>query len=167
MPIQSEDIATYLSGGASNSDPAASIGGAKSSTAWTGGTLHDLFPVITGDDNANEVVDYRGIYLQNNHGSLTWESVMAWISAQTAGGADIAIGLADEGLSATMETLANANTAPSGVSFSAPTTKGAGLSIGNMASAAYIGIWIRRTATDSAAIDNDGATLSFEGDTAA
>lgn len=166
MAIESADIVTYLSGGASNSDPNASIGGAKSSTAWTGGTLHDLFGKISGDDNAAETVDYRGIYLQNNHGSLTWESVVAWISEQTAGGADLAIGLADEGVDGTMEALADENTAPAGVSFSAAASKGAGLVIGDLEAGEYIGIWLRRTATNSAAKDADSATLSFSGDTA-
>ena len=51
MAIAAGDINTYLSGGASNSDPDASLGGAKSSTEWTGGTLHDLFDAVSGDEN--------------------------------------------------------------------------------------------------------------------
>lgn len=167
MAIVTTDISTYLSGGGANSDPNASIGGAKSSTEWNGGTLHDLFDIITGDENAAETVDYRCIYLQNDHGSLTWEDVVAWISAQTAGGADLAIGLDPAGIDGTAASPADEETAPAGVTFSTPTSKETGLSIGDMAAGEYQAIWLRRTATDSAAVDNDGATLSFAGDTAA
>ena len=167
MPIVSSDIKTYLSGGSGNTDPNLSLGGARSTTEWTGGTLHDLFDKVTGDENAASDVEYRGIYVMNNHGTLTWEAVKAWISAETAGGASIAIALANEGVNVTMETIANENTAPVGPSFSAPTTKGAGLSLGDIAAGQRYGIWIRRTAANTAAVNNDGATLTFEGDTAA
>jgi hypothetical protein len=64
-----------------------------SSTAWAGGTLHDLFDVISGDENAASDVEYRCIYIRNNHATLTWPSPVVWVSAETAGGANIAIGL--------------------------------------------------------------------------
>lgn len=167
MAIVEADIKLYLSGGAANSDPNASLGGAISSTEWAGAVLHDLFDKVTGDENAASDVEYRGIYVKNNHGSLTWEAVKLWITDVVAGGADIAVALAGEGLNATMETVANENTAPSGETFSAPTTKGAGLSLGDIPAGQRYGIWVRRTATNSAAVDADGATLNLEGDTAA
>lgn len=55
--------------------------------------------------------------------------------------------------------------APSGVSFSAPTTKAAGLSLGTLAAGEVRAVWVRRTATNSAAKDNDGAVLGTAGDT--
>ena len=167
MAIIAANIVTYLSGGAANANVNASLGGAKSSVAWAGGTLHDLFDVISGDENAASDVEYRCIYVQNNHGTLTWEAVKLWVSAETAGGAAIGIALAGEGVSAVAETVANENTAPVGESFTAPTSKATGLTIGNLAAAAYYGIWIRRSASNSAALDADGGTLSWSGDTAA
>lgn len=167
MAIVAADIKTYLSGGAANTDPNLSLGGIISTTEWTGGTLHDLFDKITGDENAASEAEYRGIYLKNNHGTLTWEAVKLWISAETAGGANIAIALAGEGVNATMETVANENTGPVGEAFTAPTTKATGLTMGDIAAGQRYGVWIRRTAANTAAINNDGATLSFEGDTAA
>lgn len=167
MPIVAGDIETYLSGGGGNADPNLSLGGVISTTVWAGNTLHDLFDKVTGDENAASDVEYRGIYVVNEHGSLTWEAVKLWISATVAGGASIDIALADEGVNATMETIANENTAPSGPSFSAPTTKGAGLTLGDIPAGQRFGIWIRRTAANTSAVDDDGATLRFEGDTAA
>ena len=172
MPIVAGDIQTRLSGGSGNSNANASLGGVMSSTAWTGGTLHDLFDVITGDENAASDVEYRCIYVRNNHGSLTWLSPVVWISAQTAGGAALAIGLDPAGVgngstTGVATTVANENTAPAGVTFTTPTTKGAGLAITDLDAGEAAAVWLRRTAANTAALDDDGATLSFEGDTPA
>ena len=57
--------------------------------------------------------------------------------------------------------------APAGVTFSAPATKAAGLVIGDIPAGSAKAIWFRRTAANSAAIDNDGVTLNIAGDTTA
>lgn len=172
MPIVAGDIETRLSGGASNSDPNASLGGAMSSTVWTGGTLHDLFDVITGDENANEVTDYRCIYVVNTHDTLTWIGVKVWISDQVAGGANCSIGLdpagvGDGAITGVATTISVETDAPSGVSFSAPASKEEGLTIGDIAPGEAAAVWIRRTATNSEPMNDDGVTLMFEGDTQA
>ena len=52
-------------------------------------------------------------------------------------------------------TVANETTAPAGVSFSAPTTKASGLAMGaNLAAQNVKAYWVRRTATNSAAVNN-------------
>lgn len=167
MAIVEADFDIFLSGGAGNADPNLSLGGVKSSTAWAGGTLHDLFDLISGDENAASNIEYRGIYVQNGHATLTMEALALYISAETAGGASIAIALADEAVNVTMETIADEDTAPVGPVFSSPTTRATGLLIGNLAPAAFKGVWIRRTAANTVALDNDGATLEFACDTAA
>lgn len=167
MAISASDVKTYLSGGASNSDVNASLGGAKSSTAWTGGTLHDLFDVVTGDENAASDVEYRCVYIQNGHGSLATSAGKLWIQSQVSGGATLAIGLDPAGKNATAATAANENTAPAGVSFSAPTDKASGLSMPDLSAGDYIGVWFRRTAANSAALDADGATVRFAFDSPA
>lgn len=169
MPIVTGDIQWRLSGGAGNASAAASLGGVMSSTAWAGGVLHDLFDAVTGDENAASDVEYRCVYVRNAHATLTWQAVLAWLSAQTSGAADIAIGLDPAGngngsSTGVATTIANEGAVPSGVSFSAPTTKAGGLSIGDLAPAVGRAIWIRRTATNSAAQSGDGATIRCEGD---
>lgn len=154
-------------------DPNASLGDQISTTQITDATLHNLFDKITGDENAASDVEYRCYFVHNNHASLTWESVVVWLSSETAGGAVAAIGLDPAGVtakglgSAQAATIANESTAPAGVVFSAPTTKGAGLSIGNIAAGSVAAIWVRRTAANTAAIDLDGVVIRCEGDTAA
>jgi hypothetical protein len=139
----------------------------------TDATLNNLFPDATGDENAASNVDYQLVFIYNAHGTLTWQSVFAWLSAEVAGGTSAAIGVDTTAASALGSasaqglTIANKNTAPAGVSFTSPTTKGAGVSVGNIAAGNVRGLWVRRTAANTAAVDNDGATIRAEGDTAA
>lgn len=154
-------------------NPNDSIGGFISSTAWAGGTLHDLFDVITGDENAASEAEYRCVFVHNTNASLTLQNPKLWISAETAGGANTAIALDGTGVvaagssTAQAERVANENTAPTGEAFSSPTSKAGGIAVPNIPAGSCIGIWIRRTATNSAAINADGATVRIEGDTAA
>ena len=179
MPIATGDILWKYSKntGPGNSsaqgDPNDSIGGFMSSTAWAGGTLHDLFDIVTGDENTASEAEYRCVFVHNAHGSLTLQSPKLWLAAEVASGTNVALAIDGTGVvtatsaSAQAERIANENTAPSGEAFSSPTTKGAGISVPNIPAGSCIGIWIRRTATNSAAQNADGATPRIEGDTAA
>ncbi len=170
MAIVASDIEVRLSGGASNTNAAAALGGAMSTVAGgilTTNVLNNLFDDVSGDESAAGDTEYRGVYIKNNHGSITWTSVYAWISSLTTStGDEISIALADEGLNAAMETIGNESTAPVGPSFSTPTTKGTGLSLGSLPAGQYYGLWVKRVVTAGcAAKDNNAGTLSIEGDT--
>lgn len=179
MAITATDILFKLSkntgpgNSSAQADPNDSIGGFMSSTQITDATLHNLFDVVTGDENAASDVEYRCFFIHNNHGSLTWESVKVWLFSETAGGASAAIAIDGTGVvsatsaSAQAERVANESTAPSGETFSSPTTKGAGLSVGNIGAGQTVAIWVRRTAANTAAVDTDGVIVRAEGDTAA
>jgi len=175
MPIQNTDILLKLSttaGTAGNQNagtPAGSLGKYISTTQITDASLNNLFDNISGDENAAATVDYRCIFVHNNHGSLTWQTVVVYLLSEVAGGANIAIGVdpaaasAIGSASAQAAQIANELAAPAGVVFSSPTTLGTGLSIGNLAPGQCRAIWVRRTATISTAVSNDGATLRFQG----
>lgn len=180
MPIVAGDILFKLStkvgaaGNANTSTPAGSLGKYVSTTAVSGTALNNLFDDISGDENAASEAEYRCVFVHNNHGSLTLQSAVLWLSAETAGGANMALAtdniaasaLADAGAQAAE--IANEDTAPTGVSaFSAPSTKGTGLALGNIGPGQVKAFWVRRTATNSAAINSDGGTIRVEGDTAA
>lgn len=160
---------------AAQADPNASLGGYMSTSAWAGGTLHDLFDVITGDENAASEAEYRCVFIFNNHGTLTYQTPKIWLAAEAAGGANIAIGLAPQGVvaaglaspSVQAEAIANENTAPASVTFSSPTTKATGLAPANIPAGSVIGLWIRRTAANTGAVSGDSVTLEVSGDTAA
>jgi hypothetical protein len=151
-----------------------SLGGYMASTEITDATLNNLFDDVTGDENSASDVEYRGMFVHNDHATIDWTSVVMWISSEVGGGTTVAIAPADEGAvpedqagTVQMETIADEQTAPSGPSFSAPTTKGTGISLGTIGANEAHGIWVRRTAADTAAVNNDGFTLSVEGDTTA
>lgn len=171
MPIASGDIEYRLSGGAGNTNPNAALGGAMSTVGGgviTSGAANNLWDDVSGAESAAGDTEFRGFYVKNNHGSLTWQSVVVWIDVLTSSAdTEFDIGLAVEAVNVTMATIADEQTAPSGVTFSRPTTKGAGLSIGNVPAAQFKGIWIRRTVTAGAAAANDSGSIRCEGDTAA
>lgn len=178
MAITATDILFKFSvaaaaGNTTAGTPAGSLGDQISTTAITDASLHNLFDVITGDDNAASDIEYRCLFVHNAHGSLTWENVVVWLSAEVAGGAVAAISVDATGVtalgsaSAQAKTIADENTAPATQTFTSPTTKGTGLAIGNIPAGSVAAIWIRRSAANTAAVDSDGVTIRCEGDTAA
>lgn len=152
-------------------DPNASLGDQISTTEWTGGSLNDLFDDVSAAENAASDVEYRCIFIHNNNGANVYENPVVWLSGEVAGGASIAIGVDPTAASAVgaaapqAVTVVDENTAPAGVSFSAPTTQGAGIALGNIPQGQCRAIWVRRTGANTAALSNDGVTLSVSGET--
>lgn len=179
MAITAADILFKLSinTGPGNStaqtDPNDSLGRFMSSTQLTDNSLHNLFDLTTGAQNAASRVEYRVFFVHNNHGTLTLESAGIYIVSQVSGGATLDLGLDTTGNvaynSASAQTVArpaDEATAPAGITFSAPTS-GAPLSIGNLPAGQVRAVWVRRTNTNSSAVDSDGGTFMVAGDTAA
>jgi len=178
MAITATDILYKFSVSAAAGDTTAgtaagSLGDQISTTQITDNSLHNLFDVITGDENAASEAEYRCFFVHNNHATLTWENVVVWLSAEVSGGVAAAISVDTTGVtakgsgSAQAKTVADENTAPATQTFSSPTTKATGLSIGNIAAGSVQGIWVRRTAANTGAVNADGVTIRCEGDTAA
>lgn len=179
MPIVAGDIVlrysvkTGSAGDSTAGTMAGSLGKYVSTTAVATGA-NGLFDDISGAENAASEAEYRCIFVLNNHATLTLQNAVVYLSAEVAGGANVAIATdniaasAKGSASAQAAEVANEDTAPSGVSaFSSPTTAGAGLSLGSLAPGQVKAVWVRRTATNSAAVDNDGVTIAVTGDTAA
>jgi hypothetical protein len=142
------DIEYRLSGGSGNTNPAASTGGAMSSTEVVGSTIWDS--VSSAEASAGDV-EYRCIYITNN-GTTTATTAKIWIQANTSSAdTTLAIALDGNGKNATAETEADESTAPTGESFTSPTGSGDGLSLGDLAQNDYYGVWMRRTVTAGAA----------------
>lgn len=148
-----------------------SLGDQISTTQWTGGVANDLFDDVTGAQNAASAVDYRCIFVHNNNASNTLENAVVYLSAETAGGASIAVGADPTAESAIGSgstqavTVATETDAPAGVTFSSPTTVGAGVALGNIPVGHCKAFWVRRTAANSAALSGDGVTIAVTGDT--
>lgn len=148
-----------------------SLGKYISATAMPDATLNALFDDVTGAENAASTVDYRCLFVHNSNAANALENAVVYLSAETAGGASIAVGAdttaasAIGAPSAQALQVANETTAPTGVAFSAPTTSGTGVSLGTIPVGQCKAFWVRRTAANTAALSNDGVTLSVTGDT--
>jgi hypothetical protein len=176
VPIVSGDILHKLSitsgaagYAAAQPDPNASLGKYISTTDMPS----NLFDTISGTENAASTVDYRCMFVLNNHATLTYYNAVAYISGEVASGASIAIAV--DNIAASTKTsapaqaavIANETTAPTGVgAFSSPTTAATGLALGDIGPGQCRAVWIRRTAANTAALDADGVTLQTPGDTA-
>lgn len=170
MAITSTDILFQLSGGSANSDPNAALGGAISSVAITDNATNNLFDSVSAAEATAGDIEYRGFYVKNNHGSITWGDARIYVSqASTSADDELDIGIAVEAVSTTMATIANESTAPTSVTFSRPSTYAAGLQLNSstgLAPAAYRGVWVRRTVNAAAAATTgDNAILKAEGTT--
>lgn len=162
MAIVSTDIKYSLSGGSSNPSPAASLGGARSSTEADA----TIFDNVSSAEAVAGDVEYRCIYVLNSHGSLTLQGAKLWVQANTpSADTTIDIGLGTSAVNGVEQTISDENTAPTGVTFSAPANEGAAISIGDLGSGQHKAIWIRRAITAGAAAANDSFTLRVKGDT--
>lgn len=184
MPIVSSDIVYLLSapgasaGYATSSTPYNSLGKYASTTVVSTTQLNNIFTDITGAENAADQVDYQAVFILNNttSGDTALNGVV-WLptSGFVSGGANIAIGLDPAGVSSKTSSsvqaavIANATTAPSGVStYVGPSsTSSGGLTVANLAPGYVFCVWIRRTATNSAPVNNDGFVLEYDFDTMA
>ncbi len=169
MAIVSADLLFFLSGGTSNTDPDLSLGGVISTTQVTDASDNNVFDDVTGDEASSGDTEYRGLYLKNNHGTITLQNSKLWFSSNTTSADDtLNMALAGEGLNTTMETIADESTAPVGETFSAPASKAAGLSVGDVPAGQFYGFWLQRVVNASAtAVNGNSATIQLEGDTAA
>jgi hypothetical protein len=157
MPLIAADFVHRLSGGAANSTPSLSIGGAKSSTAAST-ALNGLFPLITSAQAAAGVTLYRCLYMHNANASSLMVGARIWLSANTPNTSTIIdIGIGASGVNGTETATANETTAPAGVSFSAPATSAAGLALGDIPAGQHRAFWVRLTVTAGAAFSASDA----------
>lgn len=162
MAIASSDIQMRLSGGAANASMLASIGGAMSSTAWAS----NIFDDITAGESAAGESEYRCVYVRNNHGTLTWTAPVVFILTNTPSpGTDVSIGLGTSAKNGTETAVADENTAPAGVTFSAAANQAAGIALGDLGPGESRAIWIKRTVAAGAAAYADSFALRAIGST--
>ncbi len=168
MPIVTADLPWMLSvktGSAGNStaqdDANLSLGKYISTTAAPT-TLNALFDTVTKERNAASEVDYRGVFVKNTHATLTATGGKLYLDGgDPAGGMAWAVAVDSIaasliGASAAQAQEAATDTVPgdgvTGLSFSAPTTEGSGLTVGDLAPGYCRAVWIRCSQTNSAAV---------------
>jgi hypothetical protein len=151
-------------------DPNDSRGEFISTTVLTDSTLDNLIRSTTGPEGESGITLYACLFIANKHASLTYQAVKVWLSSQTAGGGTLSIGLdpagvvAIDAMTAQAEVIADEETAPTGVTFTAPTSVDDALSIGDIAPDECQAVWVRVIfAPDTAAQTLDGAILQWKG----
>ena len=162
MAIVSGDIVYRLSGGASNSDPSLSIGGAKSSVS----AGSNLFDALTSAEAAAGDIEYRCFYVHNAHATLTMLSARSFIPTNTSSPDTVlAIGVGAAAVNGTETAVANESTAPAGVTFSSTGDYASGVAIGDIPPGQHRAVWLRRTVNASAASATDISTVRTQCDT--
>lgn len=167
MAIITGDFQTRLSGGASNAVGNDSIGGVKSSNAAPT-TLNGLFDATNAAEALAGDIEYRCVYVHNANATDLMTDLRAFISSDTPSVSTvIAIGVGAAAINGTETAIANEDTAPAGVTFSAPANADAGIALGNIPAGQHRALWIRRTVSASAPNSaNDPFTIGYRCETA-
>lgn len=174
MAIVPSDIVYRLSVAAAAGDttagsPATSLGDQVSTSAITTEQMNNLWDNVSGAEAAAGDVEYRCIFVLNNHATLTLEAAKVEVTSQPPGGAlalaldNIAIS-AKGSASAQAAAVANESTSPGA---------GAGafgvgpLTIGDLGPGQVKGIWLRRTTNAGAEAGSVSGIINVFGDTPA
>ena len=192
VPLQQIDISFYYSNNdkrltAGNSDQAnpptidtlsnVCLGGWISSSIWLGSTSNDLFDNITGVDNQNQASDYRCIFIANSNQYFTLYSAAVFLPSQVSGGANMYIAVDPAGVVPINQSgtgnyqsirMDNSTTEPTyqgqSLPWSMAATRSDAISIGDLTPQSCAAIWFKRTAKNTAPLNNDGVTIRVEGD---
>lgn len=149
--IQIDEIQFRHSGGASNTDPNASIGGVISAYEIVDATMDSMFDDLSIAEAVAGDINYRCFYIKNTNATEVLFSTVLWIDGPPGGdatmylGCPFALGVPDPAnVNTTPTAIANEATAPSGVTFIAATSEASGLIIGNLAAGDYYPFWVKR-----------------------
>jgi hypothetical protein len=157
MPITAADLRLYLTGGASNSDPAASLGGVTSSVQFTDATLQNLFNNVTPAEALAGSVKYRALTFKNVSAFIAYAAV-AYLSQETTS-ADTTVAVAYDATGT--QSIVNEDTAPVGLSFSTPLSLATGEALGDVLAGGVARVWFRRTVSAGAAQASDSGKITF------
>lgn len=168
MAITAAESVQYLSGGSANTNPAASLGGARSTTEVST-SLHNLFPQITGSQSAVGGTFYACIYQANTNATLLMQATKAYISSNTPSAfTAVRIAVGTSAIGGTEQTVASPTTAPTGVTWSTAVDAANAVSLGDIPVGSHRALWVELTVTAGApAYNDDQCTLTFLFDTAA
>jgi len=160
---------------ATQPSPNASLGKYISTTQLSGTALNNLFDDVSGAENTAGTTDYRCFFVHNNNASNIYQNAVVWLSGgDPAGGSTITIAVDTTAASAIgsataqADVIASETTAPTLVSaYSAPTTSGTGIALGNIGIGQCKAVWVKRVTSGAAAVNAETVTFAVTGDTGA
>lgn len=168
MPIIADDIKFFLSGGTSNTDGDASLGGAISTTEVSP-SVNELFDVVSGNEAQSGDTEYRCVYIKNDHPSLTLFGALVFIQNNTDStdtSAEIALG--SSAIDGVEQTIANEGAEPTSTTFDTAAGESNALEIGDIPAGEHKAVWVKRiVSAGAAAFNSDGMTIGVKGDTGA
>jgi len=164
MPIIDTEIHFHLSGGAANANPDLSLGGTISSHAIISASATELYDDITGAEALAGCVKYRAFYVQNASTGYPWQTPNTWIRTNTpSAGTNAKMGLDPVGLYSTGTTILDETCAPSGVTFSLPSSA-APLTMLDVPTTQWYCVWTELTVTAGCTgFSTDSFVIAFEG----
>jgi hypothetical protein len=163
--IVTTDIKNYLSGGASNSNVNASLGGVISSVEVVDNTLNNLFAYAPASEALVGSTKYRAIYVKNTHATLTYIGAIVYVNSNTPSATtNVQISVATE-VGSPVQTIVNENTAPTGQTFYDASGTGGALEIGDLAPGEKKAIWVKWVIDANTTAVNDTVTISYRGET--
>lgn len=153
-----------LTGGSTNTDPNASLGGAMSANPVSATAMNNLFDNVSPTEANDGDTEYRAIDLYNS-GDAAATAIEMYMSAETTS-ADSQLDFgtnntthdgSDQG-----DTIADESTAPGGITF-AHYTNASRLSIVDIPAGSAVRVWIRRVIVAGAAnTANDTGTIAVD-----
>jgi hypothetical protein len=165
-PLAANHIELRYSGGASNDDGTASLGGVMGGVY--SGALGALFQTIPGSVAAAGGFLYRVIYVRNQHPTDTLADIKAFIEQQYAHpGLELAVGVPSQGVDTNVPALASQTTAPAGVPFVTTTDPDAGAAYGSLGPGQRRGLYLRLgVAAGTARISQAAGVFAVDGEAA-
>lgn len=143
-----------------------SLGEFMATNGPTSAVKGEVFRATTGAEGQSGITLYRCLFLTNTHATDSAQNLRVYVPSQAAGGATFSIGLDPAGAvagdsgGAQAEVIADEETAPGGVTFSAPSTYGDGLDVGELAAGEAIGVWIRMVVPENAQAADEDSVLA-------
>ena len=150
-----------LTGGASNSDPNASLGGARSSNAISGTAMNNLFDNVTAAEATAGDSEYRALDLYNSGDAASSGTELYMSTPTSSPSTELQFGLEASPINSTTS-IANESTAPAAVSFANYTT-GSRLTIPTIAAGSACRVWFKRVVSAGAPnTASDSGTFTVE-----
>ena len=158
MTLTTGDIKLVMTGTGTTSNPNASLGGAINTTEEISTTsLNSLFDNITGDESNAGDTEYRIVAIHNSSpNSDTANEVKVYLPVNYQSFMSLGI---NEIAGVTPPTIANESTAPSGVTFSSPSTKAAAIDVGDIIAGSFRALYVRRVIPASTSTPKDAASF--------
>lgn len=151
------------------------LGGVITAQESSSGVSGNVWDTFSGQETKDGGVFYACVYLKNEHVTLTAQAVEAWIETETDhDGVNVSLAKGTSAINAQEQSIANENTAPSGVVFSDTDTTTAGAATGDIIETLpdipqgeTCALWLRMT-IDAGTLAKTGyaATIAIDFDTA-